>query len=169
VAVSELILLRHAKSDWRAGTADEDRPLSHRGRQAARTMGRVLTLAGKAPDLVLTSPALRAVETARLAAEAGAWEAPIVIRESLLPGSPAEVLGAVREEAGEAERILVVGHEPACSQTAIALLGGGALRMATAVAACIEFTSWEESGPGQGILLWMLSPRLFTEGAFPLE
>jgi phosphohistidine phosphatase len=169
VAVSELILLRHAKSDWRVGTTDEDRPLSRRGRQAARIMGRVLTLAGKAPDLVLTSPALRAAETARLAAEAGAWEAPIVTRQSLLPGSPAEVLAAVREAAGEAQRVLVVGHEPTCSETAAALLGGGTLRMATAAAACIEFASWEELGRGQGVLLWMLSPRLFTEGAFPLE
>ena len=61
LAVKELILLRHAKSDWAAPFADDaDRPLNGRGREAAGVMGRVLTLAGRAPDLVLASPAQRA-------------------------------------------------------------------------------------------------------------
>jgi phosphohistidine phosphatase len=167
--VRELILLRHAKSDWAASfTEDADRPLNRRGREAAEVMGRVLALAGRAPDLVLTSPATRARETADLAAAAGSWEAPVAADPRLSPGSPAAVVTVVQERAGEARRVMVVGHEPAWSQTAAFLLGGGRLRMATGTAACLEVTSWEDLGPGSCTLLWMLAPRLFTERGLPL-
>jgi len=167
--VKELILLRHAKSDWvSAFTDDAERPLNGRGREAAGVMGRVLTLAGKVPDLVLTSPARRARETADLAASVGSWEAEVVADPRLSPGSPAAVIAVVREWAGGAERVLAVGHEPAWSQTAAVLLGGGRIRMATGTAVCVGFTGWEDLGPGAGSLLWMLTPRLFTDGRFPL-
>lgn len=165
----ELILLRHAKSDWGAPSADDaDRPLNPRGREAAGAMGRVLTLAGRAPDLVICSPARRARETADLAATAGEWAAPIVADPRLSPGSPAAVVAVVRERAGRAGRVLCVGHEPAWSQTTAVLTGGGRLKMPTGTAACLEAPSWEALGPGTATLLWVLPPRLFTDGRFPL-
>jgi phosphohistidine phosphatase len=167
--VSELILLRHAKSDWAAAFGDDaDRPLNGRGREAAGVMGRVLSLAGKAPDLVLASPARRARETVELAGAVGGWAAPIVVDPRLSPGSPGAVIAAVREGAGSAGRVLVVGHEPAFSQTVAVLLGGGRFKMATGTAACLEVPAWEALGPGAATLLWMLAPRLFTDGRFPL-
>jgi phosphohistidine phosphatase len=167
--VKDLILLRHAKSDWGAPFGDDaDRPLNPRGREAAGVMGKVLTLAGRVPDLVLTSPARRARETADLAAAAGGWEAPIVADPRLSPGSPGAVVAVVREKAGEALRVLAVGHEPAWSQTAAVLLGGGRVRMATGTAVCLGVDSWEELAAGACTLLWMLAPRLFTDGRFPL-
>jgi phosphohistidine phosphatase len=78
------------------------------------------------------------------------------------------VIAAVRDRAGDAGRILVVGHEPAWSQTVSVLLGGGRVRMATGTAASLGVSSWEELAPGACALLWMLPPRLFTEGRFPL-
>lgn len=166
----ELILLRHAKSDWGASFEDDAaRPLNRRGEEAARAMGRVLTLAGRVPDLVITSPARRARATADLATEAGGWPSPIVEDARLYPGAPRQVIEAVRERAEEARRVLAVGHEPAWSQTAALLLGGGSLRMATTAAACVEVPSWDALGPGAGTLAWMLTPRLFTEGRFDLR
>jgi phosphohistidine phosphatase len=167
--VKELILLRHAKSDWAASSADDaDRPLNGRGREAAGVMGRVLTMAGRVPDLLLVSPAQRARETADLAAAVGGWEAPIVADSRLSPGSPAEVIAVVRERAADAGRVLAIGHEPAWSQTVAVLLGGGRVRMATGAAACLGVPSWQELAPGTCTLLWMLAPRLFTDGHFPL-
>jgi phosphohistidine phosphatase len=167
--VNELILLRHAKSDWAAPFGDDaDRPLNARGREAAGVMGRVLALAGKAPDLVLSSPARRALETAELAGAAGSWPAPLVIDHRLSPGSPAAVVAAVRDHAGATTRLLVVGHEPAWSQTVAVLCGGGRVRMATGTAACLGVASWPELRPGACTLLWVLPPRLFTDGRFPL-
>jgi len=167
--VKELILLRHAKSDWAAPfTDDADRPLNSRGREAAAIMGRVLTLAGRAPDLVLTSGAKRARDTADLAAAAGGWTAPVVVDPRLSPGSPGAVVAAVHARAGAAGRLLVVGHEPAWSQTVAVLLGGGRVRMTTGTAACLGVEAWEALAPGACTLLWMLGPRLFTDGEFPL-
>jgi phosphohistidine phosphatase len=167
--VKELILLRHAKSDWGAPFADEvERPLNGRGREAARVMGQVLALAGRVPDLILTSPARRARDTADLAAAVGSWEAPLVVDPRLYPGSPDELIAVVREHAGPAERVLAVGHEPAWSQTVSVLLGGGRVRMATGTAACLGVAAWDNLAPGAGTLLWMLTPRLFTDGRFPL-
>src|SRR3546814_19376386 len=63
----ELLLLRHAKSDWKDKTlGDFDRPLAARGRRAAALMGRLLAEEDLAPDLVLCSTARRAVETVEL-------------------------------------------------------------------------------------------------------
>ncbi len=162
--------MRHAKSEWgSAAISDRERPLNRRGVAAARAMGRALTLAGQRPDLVLASPALRARSTAELAADAGTWEAPICIADSLYPGSPREILNVVATEAGDAERVLTVGHEPATSETASLLLGDATLRMTTAAAAAFEVVSWDSLEPGDGLLLWMLVPRLFTDGGFDLR
>ncbi len=168
MALSELLLIRHAKSDWGAGLPDAERPLNRRGEQSARTMGRVLALAGRAPDLVLTSPARRARLTAELAVEAGEWACPVVEDQRLCPGSPRQVIEAIRSHAGAARRPAVIGHEPALSQTAALLLGGSQLHMVTGAVACLEVDSWNGLGPGSATLAWMLTPRLFTEGRFPL-
>jgi phosphohistidine phosphatase len=165
--VSELILFRHAKSDWNVGGGDAERPLSLRGRQSARTMGRALATADRIPDLVLCSPARRARLTVDLAAEAGNWRAAIIVDERLCPGSPRQVIESAREHGGKAYRVAVVGHEPALSQTAALLLGGACVRMVTAAAACLEVDDWEALGPRAGSLLWMLTPRLFSEGWAP--
>ena len=62
-----LYLLRHAKSSWDdPDLADFDRPLNHRGRTAAPFMGETVSRYGLQPDLVLSSPAVRAKETAAL-------------------------------------------------------------------------------------------------------
>lgn len=165
--MSELVLFRHGKSDWSAGADDAQRPLNRRGEESARLMGRIVTSADRVPDLVLCSPARRARLTARLAAEAGDWPAPIIEDERLCPGSPREVVQAVRERAAGVDRVMVVGHEPALSQTASLLLGGASLRMATAALACLAVEGWEALAPGAGTLLWMVVPRLFPDRRAP--
>ena len=109
------------------------------------------------------------VHAAELAGTVGAWAAPLVVDPRLSPGSPGAVIAVVRERAGDAGRVLVVGHEPAWSQTVSVLLGGGRVKMATGAAACLEVPTWCDLAPGAATLLWMLAPRLFTEGRFSLE
>jgi len=167
MAVSELILFRHGKSDWGADADDAQRPLNHRGEESARLMGRMIASADRVPDLVLSSPARRARLTADLAAEAGGWPSPIIEDERLCPGSPRQIVQAVRELAAGIDRVMVVGHEPALSQTASLLLGGASLRMATAAVACVAVEGWEALGPEAGTLLWMVVPRLFPDRRAP--
>jgi len=114
----QLYLVRHTEAA--DGEPDELRPLTAEGREAARALGRKLADDGVRPDAVLTSPLLRARETGReLARPAGLEAQP---DERLAPGATAE---AVREAAGErGGTVVVVAHQPDCSQIAAALTGG---------------------------------------------
>ncbi len=110
-----LILVRHAHA--KSGDPDELRPLSARGREEARALGE--RLAAERPDAVVTSPLLRARETAAAIAKAAGVE--LRIDERLAPGATAaDVLAAV-ESAGET--VVTVGHQPDCSEIAFALTG----------------------------------------------
>lgn len=166
--VPELLVIRHGKSDWSAGEPDRDRPLAARGRTAAAALGRTLMLADRAPQLVMTSPAARAHATARLAAEAGGWESvPIEVVEDFYGSGPGTVIGVLRDRGGT-ERLAVFGHEPTWSSLVSALIGGGRIRMPTAAVAAVEVPAWRSLAPGTGTLLWMLIPRLVTDGSFEL-
>jgi phosphohistidine phosphatase len=115
----QLYLVRHAKAA--SGDPDELRPLTPEGRAAARKLGRRLASEGVRPDAVLTSPLLRARETAaELAKPAGLEPEP---DERLAPGASAE---DVRAAAGErrGRTVVVVGHQPDCGRIAAALTGG---------------------------------------------
>jgi phosphohistidine phosphatase len=169
VAVPELLVVRHAKSDWSSGADhDRDRPLSGRGRRAAQAMGAALRRARRVPDLVLSSPATRAVSTVEMAAEAGGWRAPVRLVDVFYGGGPGAAIEAIRRVEG-ADRVAVFGHEPTWSSLVSILIGGGAVRMPTAAAAALEVPAWAAIGPGTCRLVWMLVPRLFTDGDFDLS
>ena len=160
-----ILLLRHGKSTWDdASLPDRARPLAPRGVKAARRMGRFLERVGPAPDRVLCSPAVRTAETLRHAADAGGWRAPVGVVPELYGASPDDVLACIRTVERGVETLLVVGHEPACSQTASALIGGAAVRFPTAALACIglDAAGWDEVRPGCGELLWLVAPRLLA-------
>jgi phosphohistidine phosphatase len=113
-----LVIVRHAEAA--SGEPDELRPLTPEGRETARALGQRLVGEGLSPDAVLTSPLLRARETAReLARPAGLEAEP---DERLAPGATAEGVRAAAEERGET--VVVVGHQPDCSRIAAALAGG---------------------------------------------
>jgi len=113
-----LVIVRHAEAA--SGEPDELRPLTPEGRDAARALGRRLADEGLEPDAVLTSPLLRARETAQeLARPAGLEPEP---DERLAPGATPEAVRAAAEEHGET--VIVVGHQPDCSRIAAALAGG---------------------------------------------
>ncbi len=114
----QLYLVRHA--DATPGDPDELRTLSDEGREQARTLGEQLKAGGVQPDVVLTSPLLRARETAEALARATGSRAET--DERLAPGATAD---GVREAvAGRGERVVVVGHQPDCGQITAAFRGG---------------------------------------------
>ena len=159
-----LLLLRHGKSSWEAGPVpDRERALAPRGVKAARRMGRFLERVGPAPDRILCSPALRAAETLRHAADAGAWRASVGIVPELYGASCGDVLGCLAA-ADDADTLLVVGHEPSCSETVSALVGGAAVRFPTAALACIRLDAmrWDEVRLDGGELLWFVTPRMLA-------
>jgi phosphohistidine phosphatase SixA len=113
-----LYLVRHAEAA--RGEPDDLRPLTRAGREAARALGARLTAEGVRPDAVLTSPLLRARETAAELGRALGCEP--VPDERLAPGATAE---SVRAAVAGRTEVVVVGHQPDCGEIA-AELGGGA-------------------------------------------
>jgi phosphohistidine phosphatase len=111
----KVVLVRHAEAA--PGDPDELRTLTAAGHEQARRLGERLRAEGVEPDAVLTSPLLRARETA---AGLGLGEPEPVA--ALAPGATAEdVLAAV---AGRGATIVVVGHQPDCSRITAELRGG---------------------------------------------
>lgn len=160
--VRTLLIMRHGKSDWDAPfERDEDRPLAARGRSAAERVGRYLSSQGIAVDVAVTSPALRASETLRLAAQSGQWSAPISTDSTLYSGSTTGILRLIQQTDPAHQTLLLAGHQPTSAQLVRMLIGGGRLRFPTAAVAAIQFTSaWAQVSAGAGELRWFLTPRM---------
>ena len=157
-----LFILRHGKSDWGAPYGgDHERPLKRRGQKAARLMGELLTSVDLPPDLVLSSSAVRARSTAELAHEAGGWTCPLEVSRELYESTPTSIMERLRGLGPEIERVLVVGHEPTCSELVGVLSGGKPPRFPTGALARIDFelAAWDHLAPGLGELVWLIPPR----------
>lgn len=163
--MKRLIILRHGKSDWGAGApSDHARPLNRRGTGAAMTMGKVLTRLGEAPDLIFTSSAVRARETALLAADAGGWECEMVEADDLYGASVNEALAVAATAPDTIERLMLVGHEPAWSYLVRAVTGAEvSMKTATVAGIDMEMSEWVYAPRAPGTLAYLLQPRLFTD------
>ena len=164
-----LILLRHGKSDWKADFQnDHARPLAKRGIKAAKTMGKLLATAEQVPDTVITSSAVRAHSTVKLAVQSGKWGCPIQVTDALYGADAATVLAVIQQVPDSIQTLLLAGHEPTWSHLTLRLMGGGQIHFPTATMVRLDFDvdSWTQVAYGQGTLIWLLPPRLFTEGKF---
>ena len=123
--------MRHAKAEQ--GEPDEMRALTPDGRAAARDLGRRLAAEGVAPDAVLTSPLLRARETAAEIARATGAE--VEALDTLRPGT---TTADVRAATGRGDTVVVVGHQPDCGQIAAELTAGPSRRFPAGASAVIE-------------------------------
>jgi phosphohistidine phosphatase len=162
--MKRLMILRHGKSDWNAGaSSDHARPLSRRGTGAAMTMGKLLTRLGEAPDLIVTSSAVRARETALLAADAGEWECETVEVDDLYGTSAADALRVASGTSDDVERLMLVGHQPTWGYLVRALTGAAVeMKTATVAAVDMQMGSWRHAPQAAGSLAYLLQPRLFS-------
>ena len=112
--MKRLYLIRHAKSSWRdAGLADFDRPLNKRGKHDVPRMGQRLKALGVLPDVIVSSPAKRAIRTARqIADEIGYDRKAIELNEILYGAVPEDTLAIVRATAAAYDSTMIFGHNP---------------------------------------------------------
>jgi phosphohistidine phosphatase len=116
--------MRHAKSSWRDGEQDDhERPLNGRGRRAAPFMGDLLAKQGLRPDFIITSTALRALETAKSVALAAGYGGSLEVTRSLYLAEPSVYRQSLLDVPEGRERVLLVGHNPGISEFLFALTG----------------------------------------------
>lgn len=141
-----LVLIRHAKSDWKHnGLSDFDRPLNKRGMRDAPLMAGKIREAGIRPDLIISSPANRALTTAAFMADH--FEIPFGdIRQipSLYLGSPQDLLSALNNTADSVETLFLLAHNPGISYLA-SMLGNAELPMPTCTAVILKLNEgWKD-------------------------
>ena len=166
-----LMLLRHAKSSWAdTGQADLDRPLNDRGKRSAVAVGRYMASHGLVPQLVLCSPARRARETWSLAAKELKTSPVVLVAAEIYDfGDGKALMECLRREAGAAQSVLLVGHNPSIGGLAQNLIGTGSRKLRerleekypTAAIAVISFdlATWGSLTTGSGKLLRFVRPR----------
>lgn len=107
----ELLILRHGKSDWSRPVDDFHRPLKKRGRKNATQMGSWLAKQSLIPDYVISSPAVRALETARLACSAMQFPLESIREKAVVyEADEVQLLQVVRAIPKKTKRLLLVGH-----------------------------------------------------------
>jgi len=117
-------------------------------------VARALSRAGVQPQALVSSPLIRARQTGEIISQA--LRLPVEADEALRPGCGLSEVEAVVAR-GSLDRVLLVGHEPDLSAMIGQLIGGGRVRLQTSAVARLELSA---VGPGQGALVWLLTPAL---------
>jgi phosphohistidine phosphatase len=136
-----LYLLRHAKSSWSFDElSDQERPLNDRGREDAPVMGQALAKRRICPDIIVSSPAVRAMSTAVLVAREMQYPHDKIVVESGIYGADVDdLLTIIKGLPDGASSVLLVGHNPTITETANVLSPSSLNEMPTAAVVCLRF------------------------------
>jgi phosphohistidine phosphatase len=122
--MKNLLLLRHAKSDWNDASLDDlERPLNNRGVRDAPRMGKLMREEKLLPDLVISSDALRARRTVELIAEASGYRGEIRYNHDLYAAPLEAYLESLTALEDKYEAVMTVGHNPAMEELLYQLSG----------------------------------------------
>jgi phosphohistidine phosphatase len=157
----ELYLIRHGIAEERgdAWPDDSKRPLTAEGTSRLRKSARGLVRLGVAFDVILTSPLVRARETADVVASVYDPRPHIVTAESLAPGGTFHALLTDLEKQARRTRIALVGHEPGIGELAARLAGSRhPLEFKKGALCRIDVEAFPPTGSGR--LRWLLTPRI---------
>ena len=157
----ELYFLRHGDAGAAAGWkgSDAERPLSREGiarmEQEASAMARL----GLAVDAILTSPLVRALQTADIVARKMHMTKAVAVEERLSPGFGTEELLGILADRPSLRGLLLVGHEPDFSRVISACIGGGRVECKKGSLVRVDL---EDPRSLTGTLAWLLPPRLLA-------
>lgn len=158
-----LTIVRHAKSSWDYDElSDFERPLNERGRRDAPLMARRVLKLPPRPDALVSSPATRALTTARLfAEEMGIATQDVAVNARIYDASPDTLLKVVRGLDDGARHVALFGHNPGVSELSHLLATCSFDELPTCAAARFELAvkSWSDVGPGAGKLVHYMFPK----------
>lgn len=163
-----VILFRHGIAHDRSDPAcpvDAERALTEEGRKKSRRAARGLCVLGCRPTRILTSPYLRARQTAEIAAEAFGLAADrITTTDALLPeAAPYAIFHALHAFAGTDGEILCAGHAPHLDRALALSITGGRVPVTSLKKAGAALLLLDELPRPNGELVWLVPPRVLTE------
>lgn len=161
--MKQLLLVRHAKSDWEDyNIKDFDRPLGSRGFLNAPEMGRRLKSKNSLPAAIVSSPALRAITTAKLiAGEINFDPKQIIQNPNIYEASEQALLNIVNKFDSNVNFIALFGHNPGITNFANYLADANIYNMPTCGMVLINFDTndWLTITGGTGQVLWYDYPK----------
>ena len=153
-----LYFLRHGQAgnpdEWRGD--DAERPLTPDGKRRMKREAAAIRAMDLRLGLILTSPLVRAHQTAEIVAETLGSGARLLTEPRLAPGFGRKRLKALLADHGDAAALMLVGHEPDFSETITDLIGGGRLEVKKGALALVEL---EDPASLAGRLVWLIPPK----------
>jgi phosphohistidine phosphatase len=157
----KLYFLRHGRADRSAWMGmDFERPLTEEGKERMAQEADTIHHLDLGLDAILTSPLLRAFQTAEIVAERLNALDLLVVDERLEPGFGPGDLAEILEEYPQADEIMLVGHEPDFSETIGYLIGGGTIVCKKGSLARVDLI---DAGPMAGELVWLIPPKALIQ------
>lgn len=164
--MKELILIRHAKSDWsNPQLKDFDRPLNKRGIKNAPFMVKKLKkLLNKDIDLIISSPSLRTKQTLEYFLKELDYKGEIIFEKSIYETSHLELIEVIKSVDNSKNKILIVGHNPALNDLLDVFVDDFDLNIPTSAILKIEFdtNSWKYISKNNAKLIFFQYPKMFS-------
>ncbi len=157
----DLYFLRHGDAgDARAWKGDDSaRPLTAAGKEQVKRVASAIATLDLGIDLVVSSPFLRANQTAEIAAHALGSGVSLAIDDRLSPGFGFHDLQQVLRENADRKALMLVGHEPDFSGCIAACIGGGKVECGKAALARVQV---KDAKNARGSLAWLIPARVLA-------
>ena len=159
-----LILIRHAETEKsRNGLADTDRNLTKNGRADCRLMAERLLKRNLSPDLIISSPAVRAIQTAEIFADVFEYATDAIAKEPILYESYdiESFIRIINQVDNQIDTVLLIGHNPTFTQLTDYILGvfEHSMKKAGIVGIKFEFERWAEVIEKTGLIFFYDTPK----------
>lgn len=158
----KLYFLRHGvagnRREWQGD--DFDRPLTTAGKARMRREAASIRRLGLGLDAIVSSPLVRALQTAEIVADDLQLRAKLAVDERLAPGFSPELLTGILQAHKKANALMLVGHEPDFSETIRQLIGGGRVVVKKGALACVEL---DDLASLHGELVWLIPPKMLAQ------
>ena len=156
-----LYFLRHGRAEQHSEGPDAERRLTKKGTHELEGAGPLWRRLKLRPEVILSSPLVRAVQTAEIARAELELKAKLQTDERLAPGASWDRMAQAMADHHEAARVMFVGHNPDFEDAVELLSGAEAVRIRPGGVACLEFPGVPE--PRAGEIAWLLDPDLYVK------
>ncbi|MDX3959852.1 histidine phosphatase family protein [Aliarcobacter skirrowii] len=160
----ELILIRHAKSDWSNPLLDDfERPLNKRGEKNAPFMAKILKKELQKPDLIISSPSFRTKLTLEYFLKEFEYKGEVIFEKSIYEAPFENLLKVIKNIDDKYKTIFLIGHNPGLNDLANFLLGSFEDNIPTSGVLKIDFdtNSWKNISKDNSKLIFFKYPKMF--------